>query len=170
VRTLNIRTSIGTITSLDVSLDFDFFGNLSQVFVDSPFDTYLDSEYAGVGAHRTHDTHFLFDPVPDTLTVNDASESATHLIGDFTGFTPFTNRDVAQIVLPIGSHPTYTATATVDLGGGQFATYSATDELIPGFVPEPSTLTLVVLGLLAIRTAKQTRPTADFSPPWSLDI
>src|SRR5690606_26909588 len=75
----------------------------------------------------------------------------TQLSGVFTGFAPFQQRDVAHIVFEFPRFdpalqdgavfdppPTYEATVTVDLGNGVLETYTLSDDILPGYVPEPS--------------------------------
>ena len=80
VRTLRIETSVGHITGLSVRVD----GILNQTG-------------DGFSLARDSDTHFLFDEAADTLDVVSIHDDQQSLSGTFSGFVPFTRRDVAHL-------------------------------------------------------------------------
>lgn len=135
--TLNLGTDVDTISSLDL----DFNGPMNQI---NPFGSvvtiFTDNNAAitGSGASIDQDSQFLFLS-GDVLETNE-TESATNLSAQFTGFTPFASRDIAQLAIADGDTVSYNITAVVN---GQ-------EQSISGVVPEPSSLALLGLGGLLI--------------------
>lgn len=142
-RTLRAETSAGRISALDVTIN----GNLNQ-------------SGDAFSLTRDADTHFLFDEALDTISVVGGRDDPTELSGTITGFTPFVRRDVAHIVFD--RRLSYEATVTVDFGNNSVQQFTLSDQIIPGFIPEPSTLVLLLVGtcpFVALRR-RQRPPTA----------
>lgn len=142
-RTLRAETSAGHITALDVT----FVGDL------------LHQTGSGFSLLRNDDTHFLFDAVAEALDVTTIVDDPSQLSSSFSGFTPFENRDIAQVVLDLGFSPSasYVARVTVDLGNNDVQMYKLSDSIVPGFIPEPSTVYLSLVAAATLLVARRHR-------------
>ncbi len=133
--TFNLSTVLGEIIALDLAITRD----VNQVGAFDPFADFGDA-----------DSHFLFDPVADNLDILFANEDATVLTASFSGFAPFTSRDIAQLVMPAGGEVInhYVANVTVRYLDGTTEQFSASDAIIPDFVPAPASAVLICCGLV----------------------
>ncbi|MDG2383888.1 MAG: VCBS repeat-containing protein [Pirellulaceae bacterium] len=86
-----------------------------------------NSELIDAGGTIYSDSQFQFSLVEDELQVISSSESSSKLQAEFSGFTPFTNRTVAHVVVSSGSQTSYsfeitTASGTETLDGNLHST------------------------------------------------
>lgn len=81
------------------------------------------------------------------------------LAAGFSGFQPFTDRDIAQLVMPQDDHVInhYVANVTVRFLDGTTEQFSASDEIIPNFIPTPASAVLIGCGLLLPRRRRSAR-------------
>jgi len=133
----NLSTALGEIIALDLTIT----GDVNQVGGFDPF--------ADLG---DQDSHFLFDPVAENLDILFANEDTTVLTAGFSGFEPFTDRDIAQLVMPQYEYLTnhYVANVTVRFLDGTTEQFSASDAIIPNYVPAPGCAALVSCGFMLL--------------------
>ncbi len=144
ILTFNLSTALGEIIALDLTIT----GDVNQVGGFDPF--------ADLG---DQDSHFLFDPVADNLDILFAIEDTTVLTASFSGFEPFTDRDIAQLVMPQYEYLTdhYVAIVTVRFLDGTTEQFSASDAIIPNYVPAPASAVLIGCDLLLPRRRRRAR-------------
>ncbi len=138
ILTFNLSTVLGEIIALDLTIT----GDVNQVGGFDPF--------ADLG---DEDSHFLFDPVAENLDILFANEDTTVLAAGFSGFEPFTDRAIAQLVMlqefpPPTNH--YVANVTVRFLDGTTGQFSASDAIIPNYVPAPGAAVLISCGFILL--------------------
>lgn len=134
-RTLRVETETGSITALGI----DFSGTFHQ-------------EDDGFSVERSRDTHFLFDEVVDSLDITVVIDDVSRLTSQFSGFDPFTKRDAAHLLFADAPsvRASYIADVTVDLGNGNTQVFRLSDDIIPGFVPEPDGQVVAAMGSIVL--------------------
>ena len=118
--TFNVASDIGNVTSLELSFSAGAGSTFSNEFSDNIFDS--DGLLAGF-----RDSFLLFSPAVTSPGAAQA-KSETKLQAAFTGFTPFANKNVAQLIV-VGNAVEPIATNIV---GTQGRMGTAVIETIPG--------------------------------------
>ncbi|MEX0744069.1 MAG: PEP-CTERM sorting domain-containing protein [Phycisphaeraceae bacterium] len=143
--TLNVTSNTTAISSLEAVFTADAINQINPFGLATIFED-NNAAIPGAGANVLQDSQFLFHTSNDNLLVvpQDTSESSTALMSAFTGFSPFTSRDVAQLVAPTGTAVDYLVKVVI----------SGQEHQTTGVIPEPASLALLGLGGVALLTRR----------------
>ncbi|WP_145446759.1 hypothetical protein [Mucisphaera calidilacus] len=143
--TLTAAALTDSIDALEILIESD---DLNQEYLGYTIFSNNNVFLQQAGINPLRDSQLLF---AEGLLSVQADESDTLLTAAFAGFTPFTTRDIAQIVIPDDATATYEIQAVIDdelyIVTGTLGT-AAPLTLIP--IPEPSSLAVLALTGLAL--------------------